>query len=79
MNENNKYGYIVYYKEKRNFIRHRHLVTNSYPLAVWEIENYKKYPQYNRKTNRLIREPTWYIKPITTKIQSIIAWWGCPF
>ena len=41
-----------------------HLITNSYDLAVWEIQYYQTHPQKNRKTNKIIREPTWIIQPI---------------
>ena len=75
----NKYGYKVCYKELGKQRLKVNLVTNSLRLAEWEIQYYENHQQRDRKTNRLIREPTWIIKPVKTLLEYKWLWKGCPF
>lgn len=75
----NRYGYKVCYKE---FNRHKlriHLVCNSYDLAIWELQYYKTNLQYDRKTNCLIQQPSWFIFPIKNYYKYKRLWKDCPF
>lgn len=77
--EDNKYGYKVCYKEHGKHKLKIHLVCNSYDLAKWEVEYYMSNPQRNRKTNKSLNNPTWYILPIKTYLEYKWLWRGCPF
>ena len=75
----NKYGYKVCYREYGKLRLKIHLVTNSLQLAKWEIQYYENHLQRDRKTNNLIREPTWLILPIKNYFEYRRLWKGCPF
>ena len=75
----NKYGYKVCYREFGKLKLKIHLVCNTYNSAVWSVQYYKNHPQYNRKTNKPIRDPTWHILPIKTLFEYKRLWKGCPF
>ena len=77
--KDNKYGYKVCYKELGKNKLKIYLVCNSYDLAKWEVEYYKSSPQKNRKTNKPLNNPTWYILPIKTYLEYKWLWRGCPF
>ena len=55
----NKYGYKVCYQKDNEKLK-KHLVTNSYDLAKWEIERYEKSPPID-KQNRILNNVKWYI------------------
>lgn len=77
--DKNKYGYKVCYKEYgKNKIK-IHAITNTYDSAKWEIQYYEKHPQKDRKTNKVIRDPTWFIEPIKNYLEYKWLWRGCPF
>ena len=78
INVQNPYGYKVGYRENgsRRFIRH--LVTNTYDLAAWHVEIYKKSIVRARKDNHILNNPIWEIIPLK-RMESILVWWGCPF
>jgi len=77
--KNNKYGYKICYREYGKLKLKLHLICNSYELAVWEIQYYENNPQTNRKTNKQIIRPEWYILPIKTFFEYKWLWRGCPF
>lgn len=79
MNNKNKYGYKVCYKEFGKNKLKIHLVCNTYDGAVWNIQYYETNPQYDRKTKCLIRQPTWFVLPIKTYFEYKRLWKGCPF
>jgi len=67
----NKYGYKVCY---RKFGKHKikiHLITNSYELALLEIQYYESHKQ---NSDRI-----WIIKPIKNYFEYKWLWRGCPF
>lgn len=66
---NNKYGYKVMYQKPDNKLKIK-LVTNSYQLALWELEEYIK-------KLKLIK--TWYLYPIKDLEEYEKLWEGCPF
>lgn len=78
LNPNNPYGYKVGYRENgsRRFIRH--LITNTYDLANWEMERYKKMKVRSRKDNHIIFNPIWEVVPLR-RLESLIVWRDCPF
>lgn len=78
INKNCPYGYKVGYRENgsRHFIRY--IVTNTYDLAAWHVEIYKKTTVYARKDNHKIINPIWEIIPLK-HIESILVWRDCPF
>lgn len=76
---NSKYGYKVCYKELgKNKIK-IHTITNSYDLALCEIQYYETHKQKDRKTNKLLINPTWFIRPIKHYLEYKLLWRGCPF
>lgn len=77
-NKQNKYGYKVGYRENgsRRFIRH--LVTNTYDLAEWEMERYKNMTIRSQNDNHILLNPIWEIIPLK-RMESIIVWRDCPF
>lgn len=75
----NKYGYKVCYKELGKHKLKIHLICNCLDLAIWRVQYYEKHPQKDRKTNKLIKNPIWYILPIRTFIEYKWLWRGCPF
>lgn len=75
----NKYGYKVCYEEYKNNKLKLHLVTNSFDLAVWEIGNYHKYPQRDRKDNHLLINPIWHLLEVKNINEYNKLWKGCPF
>ena len=76
---NNKYGYKVCYREFGKLKLKIHLVCNTYDGAVWNIQYYENHQQQDRKTNKPIREPTWFVLPVKTVLEYKRLWKGCPF
>ena len=77
--KNNKYGYKVCYKELGKHKLKIHLVCNTYDGAIWNVQYYEINPQYDRKTNDLIRQPTWFVLPIKRYFEYKRLWKDCPF
>ena len=75
----NKYGYKVCYIEKGCKKMMRYIVTNSLMLAEMELRYFETNPQYERKTNRKLNNPTWYIVPVKTYMEYKRLWRDCPF
>lgn len=75
--KDNKFGYKVCY-QRENEQPKRHIVTNSYRLAKWEIERYEKSPPYDKQHN-LLDNVKWYILPVKNYLEYSILWRGCPF
>ncbi len=75
----NKYGYKVCYHEFGRLKLKIHLVTNSLRLAIWEVQYYENHKQQDRKTNKPIRDPTWFILPVKNYFEYKRLWKGCPF
>ena len=69
MIQNNKYGYKVLYKEPYKKLKLK-LVTNSYQLALWEIEDYIKQSKIRKQ---------WYLYPVKDLQEYEKLWKGCPF
>ena len=74
-----KYGYKICYREYGKTKLKIHLITNSFDLANWRVQYYENHQQLDRKTHKLIKEPTWCILPIKTYIEYKFLWRGCPF
>lgn len=74
-----KYGYKVCYKEFGKNKLKIHLICNTYSLARWEIQYYENYQLLDRKRNKLIKNPIWYIIPIKTYYEYKKLYKGCPF
>jgi len=75
----NKYGYKVCYKEfGKNKLR-IHMICNTKSLAEWEIQYYDSFKLFDKKINKLIINPIWYIIPIKTYFEYKKLLRGCPF
>ena len=74
-----KYGYKVCYKELGKHKLKIHLVTNTYDLALWEVQYFETHKQIDRQTKQVIQNPIWFIKPIKTYLEYKLLWKGCPF
>ena len=77
--KDNTFGYKICYLEKDGKRKRTYIVTNSYQLALMELNYCQRYPQRKRKTNNPIREPTWYILPVKTLREYNNLWRDCPF
>ena len=75
----NKYGYKLCYEEQEKNKLKVHLVTNNFDLAIWEIENYLKYPQIDKKDKHIIKNPKWHLFEVKTSKEYNKLWKGCPF
>lgn len=75
----NKYGYKVCYKEENRNKEKVHLVTNSFWLANEEKKWYENHTEFDRKTKRILINPTWKIYPVKSYLEYSILWRGCPF
>ncbi len=72
------YGYKVCYREKGSKKFVRHLVTNTYDLALWNMERYLKSEVRSRKDNHILKNPIWILLPLK-RFEAFVAWRGCPF
>lgn len=77
--DENIYAYKVCYIEKGSKRKQTHIVTNSYQLALIELAYCQKHPQRKRKSNKPIRDPTWYLLPVRTLKEYNNLWRDCPF
>lgn len=73
----NKYGYRICYQKNSEKLK-RHLVTNSYDLAKYEIESFEKNPPLD-KNKIILKNVRWFIVPVRNFLEYSKLWRGCPF
>lgn len=79
MKRNNHYGYKIDYRENSSLLFIRYFMSYTYKQALFSLEHYRKYPQRERETNRLIVNPFWEIRAITKQEYEAEIWDEIPF
>lgn len=79
MEVNNKYGYVLGYKEFDYERLKIYSITRSFYSIIWTLNWYQSHPFYDKYDNHLILKPIWHINDVKSLKEYNKLWEGCPF